>query len=71
MPSWFYNQKYFDDEEFGHPNASFIIRISPHYCDSSEWWGIAICLVIVQDFAFGEGDTIYWTFRFLYHQRLK
>ncbi|KAI9072308.1 hypothetical protein K1719_045729 [Acacia pycnantha] len=71
VPSWFYNQNYFDDKEFRHPNVSFIINISPHYRDSSEWWGIAICLVIEYDFAFGGLDTIYlnrdricWTFRF-------
>ncbi|KAI9071470.1 hypothetical protein K1719_046563 [Acacia pycnantha] len=66
VPSWFYNHDYFDDKEFGHPNVSFIISISPHYCDSSEWWGIAICLVIENDFAFGRGqrDSIYWTLGF-------
>ncbi|KAI9073089.1 hypothetical protein K1719_044937 [Acacia pycnantha] len=65
VPSWFYNQNYFDDKEFSHPNVSFIISISPHYCDSSEWWGIAICLVFEHDHAFGEGwDAIRWTFRF-------
>ncbi|KAI9084097.1 hypothetical protein K1719_033953 [Acacia pycnantha] len=64
VPSWFYNQNYFNDKEFRHPNVSFIISISPHYRDSSEWWGIAICLVIERDLAFGGWDTIYWTFRF-------
>ncbi|KAI9077057.1 hypothetical protein K1719_040985 [Acacia pycnantha] len=60
VPSWFYNQNYFDDKEFSHPNVSFLISISPHYCDSSEWWGIAICLVIEHDNAFGGGwDSIY------------
>ncbi|KAI9084090.1 hypothetical protein K1719_033946 [Acacia pycnantha] len=65
VPSWFYNQNYFDDEEFGLPNVSFRISISPNYCDSSEWWGIAICLVIEHDNAFGGAwDKFRWTFRF-------
>ncbi|KAI9095394.1 hypothetical protein K1719_026428 [Acacia pycnantha] len=68
VPSWFYNQDYFDDKEFRDPDVSFIISISPHYCDSSEWWGIAICLVIERDFSCeAEWDWIRWTFGFPNH----
>ncbi|KAI9084095.1 hypothetical protein K1719_033951 [Acacia pycnantha] len=68
VPAWFYNQNYFDDREFDQPNVSFIISISPDYCDSSEWWGIAICLVIECDNAFGEEwDSILGTCGFPNH----
>ncbi|KAI9073096.1 hypothetical protein K1719_044944 [Acacia pycnantha] len=68
VPSWFYNQNYFDDKGFEHPNVSFIISIPPHYCDSSEWWGIAICLVIEHDFSCKEGwDWINLTFGYPNH----
>ncbi|KAI9077056.1 hypothetical protein K1719_040984 [Acacia pycnantha] len=62
VPSWFYNQNYFDDKELGYPNVSFRISISPHHCDSSEWWGIAICLAMERNVA--ECDKLYWTFRY-------
>ncbi|XP_028766350.1 TMV resistance protein N-like [Neltuma alba] len=65
VPSWFYNQNYFCEKEFWWcPNVSFIINISPDYCGSREWLGIAICLVIEKDRAFGEGmDAICWSCR--------
>ncbi|XP_054820044.1 uncharacterized protein LOC129319037 [Prosopis cineraria] len=64
VPSWFHNQEYFCEKEFPDQNVSFIVSI-PDHCRRSEWWGIATCLVIENDLAYGDDiDTVWWTCRF-------
>ncbi|XP_054817783.1 TMV resistance protein N-like [Prosopis cineraria] len=64
VPSWFHNQEYFCEKEFSYPNVSFILSI-PDYCRSSEWWGIATCLVLENDLAYEqEVEFVWWTCRF-------
>ncbi|XP_054817709.1 TMV resistance protein N-like [Prosopis cineraria] len=63
VPPWFSDQNYICEEEFILPNVSFTISI-PDGCGSSEW-GIATCLVLENDLAYGVGcDPVLWTCRF-------
>ncbi|XP_028806083.1 disease resistance-like protein DSC1 [Neltuma alba] len=69
VPSWFHNQSYFcaKDLPYGHPptNVSFIVN-KPDSCCSSEWWGIAVCLVLENDLEHAKYDAraaLGWTYR--------
>ncbi|XP_054817691.1 disease resistance protein RPV1-like [Prosopis cineraria] len=75
VPSWFHNQHYFCQEDFPFDNSvtnvSFIINMPDSYY-SSEWWGIAVCLVLENDLESANldddddssDDAIWWTYRF-------
>ncbi|XP_054817710.1 TMV resistance protein N-like [Prosopis cineraria] len=71
VPPWFHNQHYFCEKEISDPNVSFAASI-PEYCHSSEWWGIATCLVLENDLASAHldlehpenmFDDVWWTYR--------
>ncbi|KAI9116869.1 hypothetical protein K1719_012235 [Acacia pycnantha] len=69
VPSWFHNQNYFCAEDFSyalHPptNVSFIVNEPDSFC-LSEWWGIAVCLVLENDLESAnlEASAVFWAYR--------
>ncbi|XP_028752992.1 TMV resistance protein N-like [Neltuma alba] len=69
VPSWFHNQSYYCAKDFPYEytptNVSFTIEL-PDSCRSSEWWGIAVCLVLEHDLEAAEFDdagVLCWTYR--------
>ncbi|XP_028806080.1 TMV resistance protein N-like [Neltuma alba] len=73
VPSWFHNRSYFCAEDFsvlffGPRNVSFIANRPDSCGSSSEWWGIAVCLVLENDLhsyanCNGASDILAWTYR--------
>ncbi|XP_028806101.1 TMV resistance protein N-like [Neltuma alba] len=69
VPSWFHNQSYFCAKDLSFEdtptNVSFIVN-KPDSCCSSEWWGIAVCLVLENDSEHANYDdfaVLGWTYR--------
>ncbi|KAI9116840.1 hypothetical protein K1719_012206 [Acacia pycnantha] len=69
VPPWFHNQNYFCAEDFPYDmdpptNVSFIVN-KPDPFRLSEWWGIAVCLVLENDLesAKFKVGSLFWAYR--------